>query len=380
MIHRQKYLQQINYLFATFPVVAVLGARQVGKSTLAKQFLKTTTELFHLYDLESDRDRSMLEQAQFALEQHTGLIVIDEIQRAPNLFPLLRYLVDTYSQRYLILGSSSRDLINQSSETLAGRIAYIELPPLSIQETSLSLEKHLLRGGFPKSLLSNNDSTSMRWRQEYIKTFLERDLRQIGFEIAPSQMRRFWQMLAHYHGQIFNASEVAMSLGISLKTAQHYLAILEGVFMVQELKPWYENIKKRQVKRPKSYFIDTGILNALLGINSLDNLLAHPKLGAIWEGFALQTTITEHNFDRDDCYFWATSNQAEIDLFVNHQGKRHGFEFKFSDTPKVTKSMEIALNDLKLDDITIVTPKGHSYRLRENILIKPLVLPDKVPI
>lgn len=380
MIHRQKYLQQINDLFEIFPVVAVLGARQVGKSTLAKQFLKTTNALFHLYDLESDRDRSVLEQAQFALEQHTGLIVIDEIQRAPNLFPLLRYLVDTYSQRYLILGSSSRDLINQSSETLAGRIAYIELPPLSIQETSLSLETHLLRGGFPKSLLSNNKSTSMRWRQEYIKTFLERDLRQIGFEIAPSQMRRFWQMLAHYHGQIFNASEIAVSLGISLKTAQRYLAILEGVFMVQELKPWYENIKKRQVKRPKSYFIDTGILNALLGINSLDALLAHPKLGAIWEGFALQTIITEHNFDRDDCYFWATSNQAEIDLFVTHQGKRHGFEFKFSDTPKVTKSMEIALNDLKLNDITIVTPKGQSYRLRENILIKPLVPPDKVPI
>lgn len=370
MIERQSYLQQISDLFRTFPVVAVLGARQVGKSTLAKQFLRQKS--FHFYDLESERDLSALEHAQFALEQHSGLIVIDEIQRAPNLFPLLRYLVDTKEQRYLILGSSSRDLINQSSETLAGRIAYIELPPLSIHETVLPLETHLLRGGFPRSLLSANDSASQRWRQEYIKTFLERDLRQMGFDVAPSQMRRFWQMLAHYHGQIFNASEIATSLGLSLKTAQRYLEILEGVFMVQELKPWFENIKKRQIKRPKSYFMDTGILNALLGINTFNDLLGHPKLGAIWEGFALQETIREHNFDRDDCYFWATSNQAELDLFVLHQGKRYGFEFKFSDTPKITKSMNIAIEDLKLDDITVVIPKGRCYKLDERIIVKPI--------
>ncbi|CAO5682538.1 MAG: putative protein [Holosporales bacterium] len=372
MIYRQQYIQQVKDLFEIFPIVAVLGARQVGKSTLAKQFLMGETEPFQFYDLENDRDRSTLDQAQFALEGHRGLTVIDEIQRAQHLFPLLRYLVDTFDQRYLILGSSSRDLLNESTETLAGRIAYIELPPFSIKESGLTIDTHLVRGGFPKSLLGKNNSASLRWRQEYIKTFLERDLRQSGFDIEPSQMRRFWQMLAHYHGQIFNASEIATSLGISLKTAQRYLSILEGVFIVQELKPWYENIKKRQVKRSKSYFMDTGILNALLGITTIDELLGHPKLGAIWEGFALQEVIKENNFDRDDCYFWSTSNQAEIDLFVIHQGKRHGFEFKFSDTPKITKSMEIALNDLKLDDLTIVTPKGNNHKLRDNITVKPI--------
>ena len=352
--------------------MAVLGARQVGKSTLAHQYLKTQELHYHFYDLESDRDQTILKEAQFALEQHSGLIVIDEIQRSPDLFPLLRYMVDYHDQRYLILGSAFRDLIHQSTETLAGRIAYIELNPISLAESSQPIESHLLRGGFPKSLLSPSKESSYIWRQEFIKTFLERDLLQLGFDVSPSQMRQFWKILAHYHGQIFNADQISINLGVSLKTAQRYLSILEGSFMAHELRPWHENLQKRQVKRPKVYFNDVGILNALLGIETMEDFLSNPKLGAMFEGFAMQEIIQQYGFDKDDCYFWATSNGAELDLLAFKGTKRLGFEFKFNVAPKITKSMLIASEDLKLDMLTIVVPKGRSYKVSNNIKVVSL--------
>lgn len=262
--------------------------------------------------------------------------------------------------------------MNNSTESLAGRIAYIELGPISTTESSLPVSQHLLRGGFPKSLLSSSNKASYKWRQEFIKTFLERDLRDLGFDISPSQMRRFWQVLSHYHGQIFNASQISGNLGISLKTAQRYLSILEGSFMSFELKPWHENLQKRQVKRSKTYFTDVGILNALLAINSIDDLLANPKLGAIFEGFAINEIIDRYEFDKDDCYFWATNNGAELDLLVIQGTKKLGFEFKFSSNPKITKSMLIALEDLKLDSLTVVIPKGKKYKLADKIEVMPL--------
>lgn len=374
MIQRNKYLEKIKSLFDVFPIVAVLGARQVGKSTLAKAYIENGNTTYTFYDLESTRDLAALKEAQFALEQHEGLIVIDEIQRLPELFPLLRHMVDTKNQKYLILGSASRDLIHQSTESLAGRIGYINLPPLSLSESNLPIETHLLRGSYPKSLLSRTEKDSFTWRQAYIKTFLERDLRQLGFEVAPQMMRRFWQILAHYHGQLFNASEVASTLNVSLKTAQRYLSILDGAFMVYELKPWFENLQKRQVKKSKIYFNDIGVFNALAGIKSFDDLLAHPKLGSAFEGFAINEIIQKNNFDPDDCYFWRTSNGAELDLFVLHEGKRLGFEFKFTSTPKLTKSMRIAIEDLKLDHLTVIIPKGKPYRLNDAISVQPLVV------
>ncbi len=380
MIIRQDYIKEITTLFETFPIVAILGARQIGKSTLAHQYLKTQNLPYHFYDLESDRDQAILKEAQFALEQHSGLIIIDEIQRYPDLFPLLRYMVDYHDQRYLILGSASRDLIHQSTETLAGRIAYIDLNPISLAESSQPIESHLLKGGFPKSLLSRSEASSYKWREEFIKTFLERDLLQLGFDISPSQMRQFWKILAHYHGQIFNAHEISMNLGVSLKTAQRYLSILEGSFMAYQLRPWHENLQKRQIKRSKTYFNDVGILNSLLGIESMEDFLSHPKLGAIFEGFALQEIIQRNNFDRDDCYFWATSNNAELDLLAFKGTKRFGFEFKFTAMPKITKSMLIACEDLKLDMLTIIIPKGKPYKLSPTIEVFPLeIVPDVQP-
>ncbi|MDR0697392.1 MAG: ATP-binding protein [Christensenellaceae bacterium] len=365
-IIRQFYLSQVMELFETFPVVAILGARQSGKSTLALQFSSVFAGKIHRFDLENDRDLSRLQEAQLTLEALDGeLIIIDEIQRRPNLFPSIRYLVDTKPQRYLILGSASRDLIQQSSESLAGRIAYIELPPFGLQEIDNDINQFFLRGGYPRSLLAPSNKASYRWRQEYIRTFLERDLAGIGSEIPPERMRRFWQMLAHYHGQIMNATELAASMGVSHKTIIRYVDILSGTFMTRKLHPWHENICKRQVKSSKIYVRDAGILGALLGLKNHDELLAHPKLGALWEGFAIEEIIK--TIQPDDTYFWATSNQAELDLFLLKDGRRLGFEIKYSLSPKITKSMHIAYKDLHLDKLTVVIPKGEFYFLSEDI-------------
>jgi len=372
-IERKHFLQEIEKLFAIFPVVAILGARQSGKSTLAKQYAARLKGPVQNFDLENEMDEARLQEAQLTFQGLEGTIIIDEIQRRPNLFPILRYLVDTTSQKYLILGSASRDLIRQSSETLAGRIAYIELPPFRLFEVGEQFVFDLWsRGGFPRSFLEFSDASSYRWRQEYAKTFLERDLAMMGINIEPGVLRRFWQMLAHYHGQIINVSQMATNMGLSNKAIQKYVDILEGTFMVRQLRPWYENIAKRQVKSRKAYFKDSGLLHALLGISNLVQLQAHPKLGASWEGFAMEEVIYRLQVDPSDCYFWATSNQAELDLFVLKDGRRLGFEFKYTSSPKISKSMRIAMDDLKLDQLTVIVPKGASFPLSDKITVQSL--------
>lgn len=282
------------------------------------------------------------------------------------MFSTIRVLVDKKNIKFLVLGSASRDLIKQSAETLAGRIGYIEITPFNLPEVA-EFDKLWLRGGFPLSYLANNEEQSFLWRQNYIKTFLERDIPQLGFSIPSIQLRKFWLMICHYHGSIFNASALGNSLGISQHTAERYLNILEGTFMIRILPPWYENLKKRQVKSPKIYFRDSGIYHAFLGLNNHDSITLSPKIGMSWEGFALEQIINHYNAEKEECYFWSSHNIAEIDLLIIKNGKRIGFEFKYTSTPKITKSIMIASNDLKLDEVKIIFPGDMLLKLSENI-------------
>ncbi|MBU1629123.1 MAG: ATP-binding protein, partial [Gammaproteobacteria bacterium] len=353
---RTYFLQQLHSAFNTHPIVAILGPRQCGKTTLSRQYAASQPDVT-FFDLEDSRDLAKLQDPALALASLKGLVILDEIQRVPELFPILRVLIDQANRQthYLILGSASRDLIRQSSETLAGRIEYLELTPFSFQEVG-EFEKLWLRGGFPLSFLANDENTSNRWRKAYIRTFLEKDIPNLGFRIAPETLRRFWMMLAHYHANIFNASELGRSFGVAHTTIEHYLDILTGTFMVRRLRPWIENIKKRQVKAPKIYFRDSGILHTLLGIETMNHLLSNPKLGASWEGFAMEEIIRAHHAEQEACYFWSTHTGAELDLLLFQNQQRLGFEFKYSSSPKLTKSMHIALETLKLDQLTVITP------------------------
>lgn len=379
---RPYYLDQINFQFRIHSVCGLLGARQVGKTTLSKQYAKMY-EKIHLFDLEDPFDLARLENPLLALRNLNAsnpsksgsvpnLIVIDEIQRRPDLFPVLRVLVDESPHRLLILGSASRDLLQQSSETLAGRIGYIELPPFSVDEVP---DQKLLwvRGGFPQSYLAEFALESYAWRQSYITTFLERDIPMLGFNIPPLHIRRFWMMLAHYNGQILNSSEIGKSLTISNHTVRNYIEILSGTFMVRILQPWFENISKRQVKSPKVYIRDSGLLHALLGIQDYDHLLVFPKLGASWEGFALEEIIKRYHATPEECYFWATQSGAELDLLIVKDGKRIGFEFKHTDYPKITPSMRIALETLHLDHLYVITPHEKSFAMDEKITAQGLM-------
>lgn len=308
-----------------------------------------------------------------ALEDLKGYIVIDEIQRLPNLFPVLRVLVDKKkNQKYLILGSASRELVKQSSETLAGRVAYLELTPFTLEETQ-NLTKLWLRGGFPKSYLASSALLSTQWRKHYITTFLEQDIPNFGIRIAAQTLRRFWMMLAHYHGNICNSSEIGRSLGFSHTTIKNYLDILSYTFMLRQLAPWHENLKKRQVKSPKVYFRDSGILHSFLNIENLSDLKTHPKLGASWEGLALESIIQKESAAQEDVYFWATHSGTELDLLLFKGNKRLGFEFKYQDAPKFTPSMRIALEDLNLDSLTIIVPgQGKKIKLANQVNIVAL--------
>ncbi len=374
---RESFLKKIEQAFRVTKVVAILGPRQCGKTTATKQYIEKQAHfpIQNYFDLENYRDRERLSDPLLSLSLLTGLIVIDEIQRAPNLFETLRVLVDNkdLNQRYLILGSASRDLIAQSSETLAGRITYLELTPFMFDEFH-QMEKLWLRGGYPLSILAESDEISVDWRKGYIKTFLERDIPSLGINIPAEQLRRFWMMLAHYHGNMFNASELGRSLGMSHKTMKEYADILTGTFMVRQLQPWYENIGKRQVKTPKIYIRDSGIFHTLIGINSEADLLLNPKLGASWEGFALEQIIFHLNAEQSECYFWGTHQQAELDLLIVRNGKKHGFEIKYSGAPKLTKSMQIAKEDLSLDSLTVIYPGDIEYPLTKDIHVKPLKL------
>ena len=350
-------------------MVAIVGPRQCGKSTLARTF-----DAAHFFDLENPRDLAMLAEPQLALEGLSGLIVIDEIQRAPDLFPLLRYLVDHHpEQRYLILGSASRDLLRQSSETLAGRIAYHELGGLGLPDLGHGHWRELwFRGGMPSSVLASTDESSALWRQQYIATFLERDIPQLGIQIPASTLRRFWTMICHYNGQILNHSELARSFGISDMTIRRYLEILEGTFMIRLLQPWHVNLGKRLVKRPKLYLRDSGLFHSLLNIDSFPQLSTHNKLGASWEGFALETAIRAIGKRSVELSFWATHSGAEVDLFWQHAGKNQGVEVKFADAPRLTPSMKSALHDLELEHLWVLYPGDRRYSLAEKVSVLPL--------
>jgi predicted AAA+ superfamily ATPase len=369
VVDRTDERKKLGLLMETFPVVAIVGPRQCGKSTLARTF-----DAAHFFDLENPRDLARLDQPQLALEGLTGLIVIDEIQRAPDLFPLLRYLVDHHpEQQYLILGSASRDLLRQSSETLAGRIAYHELGGLGLQDLGPERWRDLwIRGGMPRSVLATSEAGSCLWRQQYISTFLERDIPQLGIQIPASTLRRFWTMICHYHGQILNYSELARSFGISDMTVRRYLEILEGTFMIRLLQPWHVNIGKRLVKRPKLYLRDSGLFHSLLSIDSFPQLATHNKLGASWEGFALETAIRAIGKRSEEFSFWATHSGAEVDLFWQHAGRNLAVEVKYADAPRLTPSIKSALDDLELDHLWVLYPGDRSYPLAENITVLPL--------
>lgn len=364
---RSGFIHKINQAFRATPVVAILGPRQCGKTTLARQFGESRAIYF---DLEDERDLSKMDDPFLTLESLKGLIIIDEIQRAPDLFKTLRVLVDrtAHKARFLILGSASRDLIRQSSETLAGRISYIELTPFSSKEVGeKNIDKLWLRGGFPRSFLAPSGNISAAWRREYISTFLERDIPALGFKIPPRLLRRFWMMLSHYHGQLFNASEIGQSLGLAHTTIRHYLDILSGTFMIRQLNPWTENLGKRLVKSPKIYFRDSGILHAFLETIDERALKFHPKVGFSWEGFALEEVVRSIQARNEETFFWATHNQAELDLLIARGNRKVGFEFKYTSTPRLTRSMHIALKDLKLSELTVIFPGIDEFPLAHNV-------------
>ncbi len=370
-MERPYYLKKISDLSEQFPAICLLGPRQVGKTTLAKQYAEQKKNHFtqiHRFDLERMEDLEALRRPQLALGHLEGLIIIDEIQLRPELFPTLRVLIDEpqKKQSWLILGSASGKLLHQSSETLAGRIAYLEINPFDYNEVDGETDLWL-RGGFPRSYLAQSDMASFEWRRQYIKTFLEQDIPNLGIRIAPLNLRRFWMMLAHYHANIFNAEELSRSLGINSKSVRHYLDILTSTFMFRQLQPWWENISKRQVKSPKIYFRDSGLLHFLLDIEDRLNLNRHPKIGASWEGFALEEIIRYHHAEAEACFFWSTHSHAELDLILFQKGKRLGFEFKYTEAPKLTKSMQIACEDLKLDELTVIYPGTRQFFLSAKI-------------
>ena len=368
-IDRKRDQTSLARFMDLFPVTAILGPRQCGKTTMAR-----TLNADFYFDLENPQDLARLDQPQLALEDLAGLIVIDEIQRLPDLFPLLRYLVDQGKDRkFVILGSASRDLIRQSSESLAGRIAYLQLGGFRLCDVDSGAVKTLWwRGGLPPSFLASSEGHSLIWRNQYITAFLERDIPQLGITIPARTLRRFWTMLSHYHGQILNYAELARSFGISDMTVRKYCDILEGTFMVRVLQPWYVNIGKRLVKRPKLYLRDSGLYHALLSIETEEHLYTSPRLGASWEGFALDCVCRCLEKEERELYFWRTHAGAELDLFWQAQGQSWGVELKYEDAPRLTRSMKTAVDDLELKRLWVVYPGKKAYPLTENIQVIPL--------
>lgn len=371
LIPRPTVIAQIVRLLAIHPIVALLGPRQCGKTTVARMIGEQQSAIY--FDLENPVDVRRLAAPLTVLEALTGLVVIDEVQRRPDLFELLRVLVDRPHNpaRFLLLGSASPQLVRGVSESLAGRIGFVDLSGFDLTEVDAAQRDRLwLRGGLPRSFLADDDSASLIWRQGFVRTFLERDIPQLGITIPAETLRRFWMMVAHYHGQIWNAAEFGRSLGASEATARRYLDILAGAYMVRVLPPWFENIAKRQIKSPKIYIRDSGILHGLLQLGALSEVQSHPKLGASWEGFAIEQTI--RLLDTRDAYFWATHSGAELDLVVHVGGKRYGFEIKYADAPGMSRSMQVAVHDLALDHLWVIYPGRHEYALDERVSALPL--------
>lgn len=352
-------------------VVALLGPRQCGKTTLARQFVPV--ESLNYFDLEDPASLARLSEPDTALRSLKKLVVIDEIQRRPDLFPLLRVLADRnpLTARFLILGSAAPDLLKQSSETLAGRLETVPLEGFRLADLGLAAQpRHWLRGGFPLSYAARTEADSLTWRHQFLQTFLERDMPQLGVTIPAIALRRFWNMVAHYHGQIWNAAELARALAVNESTVRRYLDLMTGVFMVRQLPPWFENLGKRQVKAPKIYVRDSGLLHALLGVANQRDLEHHPKVGASWEGYAVEEVLKA--LRPDEAYYWATHNGAEIDLVLFKNGRRIGVECKRADAPVLTPSMRIALADLKLDALYVVYPGEKRYTLAKKVEVVPL--------
>ncbi len=370
MIQRTRHLSRVRYLLRHFPVVAIVGARQVGKTTLAHQVEAQWDGPTHFFDLEDPADAARLAEPGLALRGLRGLIILDEVQLEPELFSVLRVLADRAppSTRFLLLGSAALTFQQRSSETLAGRIAYHPLSGFSLAEVGAdNLERLWVRGGLPRSYLSESETLSVEWRRQYVATFLDRDLRKVGINIPAQTMRRFWTMLAHYHGQTWNGSEFARSFGVSDTTVRRYLDLLSGAFVVQQLSPWFENLRKRQVRSPKVYLSDTGALHTLLGLSSPDALEGHPKVGASWEGFAIAQMLDILGARDEETYFWATHTGAELDLLIVHDGKKVGFEIKRTERPRVTRSMRSALADLHLFRLYVIHAGTDSFPLAENV-------------
>ncbi len=384
-IPRSRHQAAVRALLASFPVVAILGARQVGKTTLARRLGQARPTGATAFDLEDAGDLARLQDPMLALGARRGLVVLDEIQRRPDLFPALRVLADRSrrSARFLVLGSASPEMLRQSSESLAGRIAFHELTGFSLEEVGArNLGRLWLRGGFPRSYLARSEELSGTWRRQFIRTFLERDLPQLGVQIPAPTLERFWAMLAHYHGQVWNSSEFARSFGVSDVTVRRYLDVLSATFVVRQLRPWSENLAKRQVKSPKVYLSDSGLLHGLLGVRSMTDLERHPKVGASWEGFAIAAVVDRLRARWDECYFWATHAGAELDLLVVRGRTRLGFEIKRTTAPTVTASMRVALHDLKLKRLDVVHAGGQSFPLAPRMRAVALarLLQDLAPL
>lgn len=374
-IPRPRHVAAVRELLRESPVVAILGARQVGKTTLARHVAAAVGGPVHLFDLEDRDDIAALAEPKSALAPLEGLVVLDDIHRLPGIFETLRVLADRPERetRFLVLGSAAPDLLRQSSETLAGRIAFYELPPLSLSETGAgNLDRLWLRGGFPRSFLAPNDAESARWRRDFARTFLERDLPGFGLSLPTESMARLWTMLAHWHGQILNTSELGRAFGVAHTTIRRWLDALVHTFVVRLLPPWHENLAKRQVKTPKVYVADAGIAHSLLGIETGQDLHRHPKVGATWESLGIETVTATLRARPDQCWFWSTHASAELDLLVVAGRKRLGFEFKRTTAPAVTQSMRIAMKDLRLDQLDVAHAGTRSFPLGESIRAVPL--------
>lgn len=369
MIERAGHTHAVRAMLRASPVVAIVGPRQCGKTTLAGLVARSMGKATW-FDLESPRDLQRLDDPLLALEPLRGLVVLDEIQRRPNLFDTLRVLADrrTRPARFLVLGSATGDLMRQSSESLAGRVAYHDLGGLSLAEVGTDRAGALWRrGGFPRSYLARTERESLQWRDDFVRTFLERDMPALGVRVPSVTLHRFWSMLAHYHAQIWNGAELARAFGLSEGSVRNYLDLLTGTFMTRQLAPWHENLAKRQVRSPKVYLSDSGVLHSLLGIASASDLERHPKVGASWEGFALEQVVSALGVRRERCFFWASYQGAELDLFVLAGGKRLGFEIKRTSVPRATKSMQIAMDDLKLDRLDVVYEGQETYAIGKKI-------------
>lgn len=373
MIRRQELLTKVEVALAAFPVVALVGPRQSGKTTLAREYAGKTAAAY--FDLEDPTHLSRLQNPMLALGELRGLVVLDEIQREPALFPVLRVLADRtpLPARFLVLGSVAPELVRDASETLAGRMAVIEVGGFDLREVGpATLPALWLRGGFPRSFLAENDAASLAWRLQFVQAFLERDLPRLGLgTAAPEALRRFWTMLAHFHGQVWNGAEFARALGTAESTARRHLDLLAGARVVRVLPPWFENAGKRIVKSPKIYLRDSGLVHALLQVGTREELLGHPKVGASWEGLVIEHLVRWLDAERDG-FFWGTHAGAELDFLVVRRGKRWGFEIKFNEAPGTTRSMHTAITDLKLERLWVVHPGTMNFPLTEKIQATPL--------